>query len=425
MRIPTSRDHARDLDLADGLPLRRAQFAVPLYDSATAESMAYLCGHSLGLMPSAARDAILQSVADWADRGVDGHFAPTRGWYRADDRPVATVASLLGAHEDEVAVANALTVNLHLLLVSFFRPAGARRKILIEAGAFPSDRYAVTSQLRWHGLDPRADLLEVAPDQAGLVTTDAIASGIETAGSELALVLVSGVNFRTGEALDIGRLGQVAHDQGAMFGVDLAHAAGNIELSLHNDQVDFAAWCNYKYLNSGPGAVGGLFVHRRHGADSTLPRFAGWWGNDPDSRFSMDDTPDFVARTGAAGWKISNPPIVSLAAVEASLGVFAAHTMTELRRRSVTLTATLEALLDTVEGVQQITPREPHRRGAMLTLRVEHAPHDLVARLARRGVIVDLRPPDLLRVAPVPLYNGYEDIWRFVEALVIEQRDAR
>lgn len=407
-------DDARARDAADPLAALRAGFAIPRRDGIDA---AYLCGHSLGLQAHRSRAAVLESLEDWATRGVEGHFDGPHAWYRADDEPVAHLAAVVGARPHEVAVANALTVNLHLLMASFFRPVGRRRKILVEGAAFPSDRYAVTAQLAWHGLDPQADLVVVAPDPDGLVTTEAVVAAIDAHAEDLALVLVGGVHYLTGEALDLRRIATAGHAAGAVVGVDLAHAAGNRELALHDDDVDFAAWCTYKYLNAGPGSVGALFVHERHGADRALVRLAGWWGNDPDTRFAMDQQVDFVPATGARGWKVSNPPIVSVAALRGSLEVFATAGMAALRARSIRLTAALEALLDDLDAVTLVTPRDPTRRGAMLTVRLSVPGDALVAALSARGVIVDFRPPDVVRVAPAPLYNSYEDLWRCAAAL--------
>jgi kynureninase len=410
----SSLDDARALDAQDPLRRFRDEFVFPQRNG---REVAYLCGHSLGLQSHRSHDAILESLDAWGTRGVEGHFAGDRAWYRADEPPAAMAASLVGALDHEVAIANALTVNLHLLMASFFRPAGRRCKVLIEESAFPSDRYAVATQLAWHGLDPHRDLVVVHADQLGLVPTARIVETIEAHADELALVLVGGVHYLTGEAIDIGAVVRAGHAAGALVGIDLAHAAGNRILALHDDGVDFAAWCTYKYLNSGPGAVGALFVHDRHADDVGLVRLAGWWGNDPGTRFAMDEQVDFVAARGASSWKISNPPVVSLASVRGSLEVFVAATMPRLRERSVALTATLESLVAEIAGVEQITPADPTRRGAMLTLRLPASAAEVVRRLGAAGIVVDARPPSILRVAPAPLYNTYEDLWRFATEL--------
>ncbi len=410
----TSLDEAIAYDDADPMRAFRGEFVLPRRHGHDA---VYLCGHSLGLQPRRSRTAVLESLDAWGTQGVEGHFAGEIPWYRADEPPAAMLATLVGARPGEVAVANALTVNLHLLMASFFRPSGRRCKILIEAAAFPSDRYAAAAQLAWHGLDASADLVVAAPDDNGLVSTEAIIAAIESYGDELALVLVAGVHYLTGEAIDLGAVVRAGHAVGAIVGVDLAHAAGNRTLQLHDDAVDFAAWCTYKYLNAGPGAVGAYFVHERHEHDVDLVRLAGWWGNDPATRFAMHEQLDFVPATGARSWKVSNPPIVSVASLRGSLEVFAAATMGRLRERSQALTGALEMLLAEVDGITLITPPDPARRGAMLTMRLPVPGADLVAKLAALGVVVDFRPPSVLRVAPAPLYNSYEDIWRFATAL--------
>lgn len=409
-----SLEHATALDAADPATAWRDEFVFPRRGGA---EVAYLCGHSLGLQPRRARAAVVETLDAWAERAVEGHFDGPFAWYRGDERPAELLAALVGARPEEVAVANALTVNLHLLMASFFRPRGTRRKILIEGAAFPSDRYAVSAQLAWHGLDPVADLVEVAPDARGLVTTEAICAAIAAHAEELALVLIGGVHYLTGEAVDVGRIVRAGHDAGAVVGLDLAHAAGNVALSLHHDDVDFAAWCTYKYLNAGPGAVGALFVHERHGASTELVRLAGWWGNDPDRRFAMDEEVRFVAARGARGWKISNPPMVSVASLRGSLEVFAAVGMPALVARSRELTGALEALLADVPGIELVTPADPARRGAMLTVRVPAPGAALVAALSGGGVVADHRPPDIVRLAPVPLYCSRADVWRAVQTL--------
>ncbi len=414
MSVLESLEQARDRDRSDPLSSLRTEFARPQHEG---RDVVYLCGHSLGLQPHRSRAAVLDSLDTWATRGVEGHFSGEHAWYQADVYPEAMLADLVGARPNEVAIANGLTVNLHLLMASFFRPTGRRTKILIEAGAFPSDRYAVTSQLEWHSLDASEHLVVVPADETGCVSSRAIIDAIGGCGEELALVLVGGVHYLTGEALDIGAIVAAGHGVGAIVGVDLAHAAGNRVLALHDDNVDFAAWCTYKYMNAGPGAVGALFVHQRHCEDNTLVRLAGWWGNDPNTRFAMDQQVAFVPVPSASGWKISNPPVISIASLRGSLEVFAAVGMARLRERSLSLTATLAALLGDVEGVEQITPSEPDRRGAMLTLRLRVPGSAVVARLSAAGVVVDYRPPAIVRVAPAPLYNSYEDLWRFATML--------
>jgi kynureninase len=408
---------ARALDAADALAPLRARFELPKERGRT---LTYLCGHSLGLMPLAARRAIDRELDRWADLGVDGHFGAD-GWLDFHRRFAAPLAALIGAKPGEVVAMNTLTVNLHLMLVSFFRPTAQRRKILIERGAFPSDRYAVESQLRWHGLDPQADLLEMAP-RAGewLLDVEQFEALLATAGESIALVLLPGVQYLSGERLDIAALTASAQRHGCRVGFDLAHAIGNVPLALHDAGPDFAVWCSYKYLNAGPGAVGGCFVHERWAEAQDLPRFAGWWGHDAARRFLME--PRFSAMYGADGWQLSNPPIFSLAPLAASLDLFAAAGTARLRSKSERLTAYLEHLLDAELGdrAMQLTPRDPQRRGAHIALQLKPAPVDgarFAQRLRAAGVVADWREPNVLRLAPVPLYNRFRDVYTAVRTL--------
>jgi kynureninase len=315
---------------------------------------------------------------------------------------------------------NSLTVNLHLLLATFYRPAGRRRCLLTDEPAFPSDLYAVQSQARWHGLDPAECLLTVRP-RAGehVVRMEDVEELLGRRGAEIAVVVWNAVNFLTGQSFDLPRLAAAARRQGCVVGLDLAHAAGNVPLALHNWDVDFAVWCSYKYLNGGPGAVGGAFVHERHGRDMTLPRLAGWWGNDPATRFRMQLQPDFVPREGADGWQVSNPPILAMAPLRASLALFDSAGMPALRAKSERLTAYLLYLLDRLPAgrFEVITPRDPARRGSMLALLVHDRPRELVAALEAAGVVCDFREPNVVRAAPAPLYNGFEDVWTFADVL--------
>jgi kynureninase len=295
-------------DRADPLRPLRQQFAIPRDDQGARAELTYLCGHSLGLMPRAAREDVGEVLDQWAAMGVEGHFGGKQPWYTFDDTLAPAMAAVVGADASEVALMGTLTADLHHLFASFFRPRGRRTKILIESGAFSSDRYAVAAQLRWHGLDPRDHLIEVAAHERGLFGTDRFVDVLARRGDEIALVWVGAVNYLTGEVLDLHAVTDAAHRAGCVVGADLAHAAGNVELRLHEWDVDFAAWCTYKYLNAGPGSVAGIFVHGRHGADPALVRLAGWWGNDPATRFEMPA--DFVAVAGARGWRVSNPPIL-------------------------------------------------------------------------------------------------------------------
>lgn len=408
------RDEAIALDSADPLRAFRSRFALPR-DAAGAE-LTYLCGHSLGLAPIAARTRVLEELDDWERLGVMGHEHGRRAWIGYAERLAPALASLAGAASSEVVAMNSLTVNLHLLLASFYRPAGARRRILIEAGAFPSDRHVVHSQLRWHGIDPADALLELAP-RAGeeLLRMEDIEACIAAQGDSLALVLWPGVQYRTGQAFDIARITDCVHHYGGIVGFDLAHSIGNLPLSLHDSDADFAAWCSYKYLNGGPGAIGGAFVHERHARAARLPRLEGWWGSNPATRFLMGGA--FELTPGAAGWQVSNPPVLSAAPLFASLQLFDEAGFARLRSKSRSLTAFLHASLQAAcgEQIEIISPTDAEQRGAQLSIRVRggsacaRRTHEA---LGRRGVVGDWREPDTIRLAPVPLYNSYSDAWR-------------
>jgi kynureninase len=414
-----SLDGARNLDHADELAHLRRAFHLPKHGTRPA---AYLSGHSLGLMPRRVRHDMARELERWAKYGVEGHFeTDSPGWLDYHARFTAPLARLTGARRHEVVAMNTLTANLHLMLVSFFRPDRGRNKILIEGQAFPSDRYAVQSHLRFHGLDPQAGLLEFAsPAGAGLLDAQAFERTLATEGERIALVLLPGVQFLTGQRLDLKTYTRIAHRHGCAIGFDLAHAIGNVPLRLHESGADFAVWCSYKYLNAGPGAVAGCFVHERWAERADLPRFAGWWGHDKASRFDMPKS--FAALRGAEGWQLSNPPIFSLVPLAASLDLFETAGMGRLRRKSERLTAYLAYLLDRQLGEvgKLLTPRDRAERGCQLSLRLSVAPRQhrgLIQRLRESGVIADWRPPDVLRLAPVPLYNRFEDVYRAVRAL--------
>src|SRR5262245_9103515 len=369
-------------------------------------------------MPKAVRTIVNEELDDWAALGVEAHFRSRRPWYSYHERFRDSGARLVGARPGEVVMMNSLTVNLHLMLATFYRPNADRHLILIEEGAFPSDAYAVATHVTQRGRRPDASVLVARPrpGESALRTEDLVRL-LETRGREIAVVLLPGVQYLTGQVLDIARIAEAARRQGCIAGFDLAHAAGNVELQLHDWQVDFAAWCSYKYLNAGPGAVAGCFIHERHGADTTLPRLAGWWGNDPGTRFRMP--PGFVPRAGADGWQVSNPPILSLAPLLASLEIFDEAGLEHLRARSARMTAYLLALIDRLpEGrVEVITPRRPDERGCQVSLRIRAGAQGLLAALQAGGVICDFREPDVVRVAPVPLYNTFHEIWRFARIL--------
>jgi kynureninase len=410
-------DFAIAMDERDPLKEFRGRFLFPKREG---RDCVYLCGHSLGLQPKTAADNIEQELKDWAQLGVEGHFQATNPWMPYHRLLTEQTAGLVGAKLREVVVMNSLTVNLHLMMVSFYRPTRERYKIVVERGAFPSDQYAVQSQIRFHGLDPASSLIELTPraDEACLRDED-IEALIEREGDEIALILLGGVNYATGQAFDMEGITRVGRARGCVVGFDLAHAAGNLELKLHEWGPDFAVWCSYKYLNSGPGCVAGCFVHERHARAWDLPRFAGWWGHDEQSRFEMG--PEFQAMSGAEGWQLSNPSIVSLAVLRASMAIFHEAGMEHLRAKSISLTGYLEFLLNQLlrnQNVSQkfsiITPVERDRRGAQISIRIHHKGRALCERLAREGVVGDWREPDTFRVAPVPLYNSYYDVFRFV-----------
>jgi kynureninase len=408
---PTEAD-ALARDRADPLSSWRERFLIPVGRDGTPSI--YLAGQSLGLQPTSARAAIERELEAWARFGVDAWFDPDRPWFTYSDRLREPMARIVGARPAEVAVLNGLTVNIHLLLASFFRPAGRRRRILVDGPLFPSDRHALTSQLAQRGLDPTSHLVVIEADGgASPIPTGDLEVAIREQADDLALVFLSGVNFATGQAHEIERLTAAGHAAGALVGWDLAHAAGNLELSLHDWDVDFAAWCTYKYLNGGPGSSGAIFVHDRHGHDRSTPRLGGWWGIDPDHRFDM--TERFLPATGAAGWEASTASPLLLAPLAASLAIFDEAGMAPLRARSIDLTGYLAGLLADLP-VEVITPSDPAARGAQLSLRIDRA-EAVLERLAERGVVADFRAPDLIRVAPAPLYNTYLDAWRFTAIL--------
>jgi kynureninase len=406
-------DEARRLDDADQLRSFRDRFHFP--DDGTS---IYFTGNSLGLMPKKARDYVDQELTDWANLAVEGHLHAKNPWLPYHEFLTEPMARVVGALASETVVMNALTVNLHLLLVSFYRPTKERHKIIIEKGAFPSDHYAVESQIKFHGLNPAESLVELAPrDGETTLRTEDILKAIERDGASIALILLPGVNYYTGQAFDMKAITEIGHKAGVVVGFDLAHAAGNLEMRLHDWDVDFACWCSYKYLNGGPGAVGGVFVHERHAMSFDLPRFAGWWGNNKQTRFLMG--PDFDCLPGAEGWQLSNPPILQMAALRASLEIFGEAGMTALRKKSEALTGYLEHLLDEINDkrISVITPRDPEQRGCQLSVRVLNADRSLFEKITSRGIYIDWREPDVFRAAPVPLYNSFQDVYNFSERL--------
>ncbi len=416
MTYEATLQHARRRDEADPMGVYRQRFALPRDDRG--QPTLFLCGHSLGLMPLETRKFVTEELDDWARLAVLGHEQARRPWIPYHENLTAGLSHLTGAKPTEVIAMNSLTVNLHLMLASFFRPQGQRTKILIETGAFSSDRHAVTSQLAWHGLDPNQHLIELtAPAGSDSIPEDAIESCLAEHGAEIALLLWPGVQFRTGQAFDLPRLARAGRKAGCIVGFDLAHSIGNMPLALHDYDADFAVWCSYKYLNAGPGAIGGCFVHERHFAGQ--PHLMGWWGHEEPSRFRME--PLFRPAVGVAAWQISNPPILAAAPLIASLSVFQEAGIERLRAKSVELTGFLEFLIDRLRpDAQFITPRAVDARGCQISIRITDTPgrgRRVFERLGERGVICDWRDPDVIRVAPVPLYNTFEEAFRFGEHL--------
>ena len=405
---------AAALDEADALRGYRNEFVMP--QDARGQDMIYLAGNSLGLQPKRTREYIGQELDDWGRLGVEGHLHAKNAWLPYHELLTDMTARLVGALPHEVVVMNSVTVNLHLMMVSFYRPEkNGRHKILVEAGAFPSDQYAVHSQLKFHGLDRETSLIEVKPRTGEtLLRAQDILQAIEREGPELALVMLGNVNYLTGQYYDIAEITRAAHKVGAKVGFDLAHGAGNLHLQLHNDGPDFAVWCSYKYLNAGPGAIAGCFVHERHADDRSLPRFAGWWGHNKQSRFKMG--PDFDVLRGAEGWQISNPPIFQLAALRASLEIFDRAGMKALRSKADALSTFFEQALQDAP-VEIVTPKDIRQRGTQLSLRVGPQGKTFLDKLVDHGVICDFREPDIVRVAPVPLYTRFSDMARFAEIL--------
>ncbi|WNG13873.1 kynureninase [Cystobacter fuscus] len=415
VRFEPGEAFARRMDAEDPLRSFREEFLFPVHGDG---HELYLLGNSLGLQPRKAKEYVLAAMEDWARLGVDGHFKGSPPWMEFHVGLGEQMARVVGARPEEVVVMNTLTVNLHLMMVSFYRPTPERSKILMEASAFPSDQYAVAAQVRHHGYAPEQTVIPLAP-RPGEETLrhEDILDTLERHGKEIALVLLGNVNYLSGQAFDMAEITRAAHRQGCRVGFDLAHAAGNLRLSLHEDGPDFAVWCSYKYLNGGPGALGGVFIHERHLRDASLHRLPGWWGNDRRTRFQMK--PDFEPAPGAEGWVLSNPPIIQMAALRASLELFDRATMPALRAKSEKLTGYLEFLIDRLpEGfVRSLTPRDPRQRGAHLSLRFTKDPQRMLETLRAEGIHCDFRYPDIIRAAPVPLYNSFLDVHRFVSVL--------
>jgi kynureninase len=409
-----TRAFARRMDAGDPLSGFRDRFLIPRRPDG--EEVVYFAGNSLGLQPKTTHAYVDAELEDWAKYGVEGHFHARHPWMPYHEFLTEQTARLVGAKPVEVVVMNSLTVNLHLMMVSFYRPTPERHKIIIEGQAFPSDQYAVASQIRFHGYDPAEALVELhpRPGEATLRTED-IEAVIEREGPATALVMLGGVNYYTGQAFEMDRITRAARAQGCAVGFDLAHAAGNLALRLHEWGPDFAVWCSYKYLNAGPGSLAGCFVHERHARRFDLPRFAGWWGHDKATRFRMPHT--FDPMPGAEGWQLSNPPILPLAALRASMDLFDEAGIERLRAKSERLTGYLAYLLERLghDAVELLTPDDPRQRGCQLSIRVREGGPAVFDRLTAAGIVCDWREPDAIRAAPVPLYNTFEDVFRFAE----------
>ena len=420
MKFSTEEEFARRLDAEDSLRHLRECFHIPV--ARDGKPLIYFVGNSLGLMPKAARKIVEQELDDWAKLAVDSHLEGSTPWYSYHETLREPAARLVGALPNEVVCMNSLTVNLHLMMATFYRPTKSRCKILMEEPAFPSDTYAVKSQIAHYGFEPREALLLASPAKGEWnVRQETIDAALEKHGDEIALVLFAGVNFFTGQLFDIAGLTAKAQKRGCVVGIDLAHAVGNVPLTLHAWNVDFAVWCSYKYLNSGPGAVAGAFVHERHANNINLPRLAGWWGNDPVTRFRMQLEPDFVPVQAADAWALSNPPIFSMAPLRASLALFdQAGGMEPLRAKSIRLTSYLQFLLESgtesrAQRFTLITPCQPEARGCQLSILVHEHPKELFSRLEAAGVKCDFREPNVIRAAPTPLYNTFHEVWRFAQ----------
>ena len=409
-----TRAYAETQDAEDPLASFRHQFHIPKNDQG--DEIVYLVGHSLGLQPKAVQDYVVQELDDWKTLGVEGHFKGRHPWMVYHELLTGSLARVVGAKPVEVVAMNTLTVNLHLMMVSFYQPDATRYKIVIEDTAFPSDRYAVASQVAYHGYDPHDGVIALRPREGEeAIRTEDIEALLEQEGASIALVLLGGVNYLTGQAFEMDRITRAGHRQGCSVGFDLAHAAGNLALQLHDWDVDFGVWCSYKYLNGGPGCVGGAFVHERHAHRTDLPRFAGWWGHDKDSRFKMP--PGFLPTPGVEGWQLSNPPILPLAALRASMELFDEAGIASLRAKSERLTGYLATLLEQhpSDNMSIITPDDPQQRGCQLSLRIKQNGKPIYDRLVQAGILCDWREPDIIRVAPVPLYNTFTDIYRFAK----------
>lgn len=413
MEFQFTEEFAKDLDQKDALKDFRNEF---LFPKVNGKQALYFTGNSLGLQAKKTREYIHQELDDWAGLGVEGHTEANRAWLPYHEFFTDYLAKLVGAKPTEVVAMNGLTTNLHLMMVSFFRPKGKRTKIVCEAKAFPSDQYALRSQLRFHGLDPAEHLIEVQPEANELIPDEKVIQTIKEHADEIALVMLGGVNYYTGQVFDMERITKVGHEAGALVGWDLAHGAGNVLLQLHDWGVDFAAWCGYKYLNSGPGGVSGVFVHEKHHGQADIPRFEGWWGHDKATRFAMPD--EFIPMNTVEAWQLSNAPVFAMTPLLASLELFKKAGMENLRKKGLQLSAYMRFIIETIANdtahpLRILTPMEDERRGCQVSMVVPEIGKKVFDELTKEGVIADWREPDVIRLAPVPMYNNFEDIYQF------------
>ena len=416
MQLENNIDFTKQLDLTDPLSAYRERFFIP--KTSEGNDVIYFAGNSLGLQPKTVRAYVEQELLDWEKMGVEGHTHAKHPWMPYHEFLTEQTAALVGALPEEVVNMNSLSVNLHLMMVSFYRPTPNRNKILIEANAFPSDHYAVQSQIKFHGYDPAECLLEMKPrDGEVVIRTEDVIDKIEKEGDTISLIMFAGVNYYTGQAFEFEKITEAGHKKGCIVGFDHAHGAGNLLLKLHDWNVDFAVWCSYKYLNGGPGAIAGAFVHKKHLHDKTIPKFWGWWGQEKATRFIMDH--EFRPIQTVESWQLSNPPILQLAALRASLDIFHEAGMAALRNKSEKLTGFMEFLINENNdgNIEIITPADPGQRGCQLSIRAKSGGKALHTKLNNSGVVCDWREPDVIRVAPVPLYNTYMDVWNFVKIL--------
>lgn len=409
-------DYAKHQDQLDELSSYRNKFHIP--KDKNGNELIYLCGNSLGLQPKSTKQYINQELEDWANLGVEGHTEAKNPWLPYHEFLTEATSKLVGAKPIEVVTMNSLTANLHFMMASFYMPSKSRYKIIIESDAFPSDKYAVESQLRHHGFDDKDGLILWSPRKGEeLLRYEDLETILKDHGDEIALIMIGGVNYYTGQYFDLKRITTLGHEHGCLVGFDCAHGAGNVALNLHDSNADFAVWCTYKYMNSGPGSLSGCFVHERHAYSKDLNRFTGWWSHNKETRFNMRH--EFDVLPGAEGWQLSNPPILSMAAIKASLDIFSEVGLDKLLKKSQHLTAYFEFLLDQLDDdvIRIITPRSPKERGCQLSIQVKNADKALHDKLTKSGVISDWREPDVIRCAPVPLYNTYQDVYHMVERL--------